>query len=130
MDGLTFLVIPEQSLVMVWFDPLFIIQRESKRGEGRLCTRTFYIFYVDSLSTVVYVKHALHSYAPNTAYLTENTECQAFYPVIRTGSPTPSSARECCSFGSKGGDTLCTVLEQTGTKPKEWHVAAKPLDIY
>jgi len=36
MDGLTFLVIPEQSLVMVWFDPLFIIQRESKRGEGQV----------------------------------------------------------------------------------------------
>ena len=78
-----------------------------------------YIFYVDSLSTVVYVKHALHiSYAPNTAYLTENTECQAFYPVIRIGSPTPSPAREFCSFGTKGGrHTLyCTRTNRNKTK--------------
>jgi hypothetical protein len=27
---------------------------------------------------------------------TEHTECQAFYPVVRVGSPTASPASECC----------------------------------
>ena len=34
----------------------------------------------------------------------ERTECQAFSPVVRIGSPAPSTASECCSpFGSGGG---------------------------
>jgi hypothetical protein len=38
----------------------------------------------------------------------ENTECQAFFPVVRIGPPTPSPPRESCHppFVSKRGDTL------------------------
>ncbi len=43
----------------------------------------------------------------STTEAREYLECQAFYPVVRIGSP-PSTARECDSppVGSKGGDTL------------------------
>jgi hypothetical protein len=33
----------------------------------------------------------------STTEAREYTECQAFYTVVRIGSPTPSTARECCS---------------------------------
>jgi hypothetical protein len=33
----------------------------------------------------------------STTEAREYTECQAFYTVVQIGSPTPSTARECCS---------------------------------
>ncbi len=36
---------------------------------------------------------------------TEYTECQAFHPVVRNGSPHPLTPRECFSFGSIGSKT-------------------------
>ncbi len=43
----------------------------------------------------------------STTEAREYTECQAFYPVVRIGSPTPSTARECCSppFDPRGRHT-------------------------
>jgi hypothetical protein len=35
----------------------------------------------------------------NVRSITEYIECQAFWPVVRIGSPTPSPASECCSKG-------------------------------
>ncbi len=56
-------------------------------------------------------RHALYSIYVSTLW------CQAFYPVVRIGSPTHSPARECCSpFGSKEGDTL-TFRGRGGGEP-------------
>jgi hypothetical protein len=38
--------------------------------------------------------------------LVQYTECQAFFIVVRIGSPSPARSVAPPTFGSKGGDTL------------------------
>jgi len=61
---------------------------------------------------------AIKYHHTTTEESTENTECQAFYPVVRIGSPIPSPARECCSH--KGEDTLARGLGIGGTQFRRW----------
>ena len=45
----------------------------------------------------------------STTEAREYTECQAFYPVVRIGSP-PSTARECCHFQMRGGGPIFPTM--------------------
>ncbi len=76
MDGLTFLVIPEQEPWIGWLDSLFIIQRESKRGEGQVgvFVYSYFLYILCWLTincTIVYIKHT--QFRSHIAYPTEYT---------------------------------------------------------
>ncbi len=63
---------------------------------------------IDSWAPLKFTKIGLRCQLVARMYTKEYTECQAFFPVVRIGPLTPSTARDCCSspMWFQGGDTL------------------------